>query len=129
MRPLSLSLSLSLSPTGAMLRRVPHAILVDAKERISNNAIEQSTTPGASGEYRSSFRMYRLGYRQGFGLLLVCCSRCRHDLLIAGRFSSVCAAPLCPPGIRISLDNRAALASTELRIVDPTTSMSNFAQV
>lgn len=34
---------------GAMLRRVPHLVLVDAKERIVNDAIEQSTTPGLSG--------------------------------------------------------------------------------
>ena len=71
---------LSSLPLGAILRRLPHLVLVDAKERIVNQAIDNSTTPGLSN-------------------------------------------------VKISLDNRAAMACADLRITDAASTMCTFAQI
>ena len=72
--------ALSTLPLGALVRRLPHLFLVDAKERLIADAIERSTTPGASG-------------------------------------------------LKVIIDNRAALASLERGLHDPASSLCVFAQV
>jgi len=72
--------SLHLQTVGALLRRVPHWILVDAKESLIQKAIEATETPGTSG-------------------------------------------------IKVLLDNRTAMASTEHCILDPTASLCTFSQL
>lgn len=65
---------------GAMLRRIPHCVLVDAKEALIVKAIEATETPGTSG-------------------------------------------------IKVQLDNRTAMASTEHCVLDPMASLCTFAQL
>lgn len=72
--------SLHVQTVGALLRRIPHWILVDAKESLIQKAIEATETPGTSG-------------------------------------------------IKVLLDNRTAMASTEHCILDPMASLCTFAQL